>query len=129
MTVVVGYVPNAEGDAAIKAAVEEARRRHEDVVVINASTGDRYVETRYASPQQLDDVRELLASEGISVEIRQPTHVRDVAEEILSAASSVEASVIIVGVRHRSAVGKVLLGSTAQRVILDASCAVLSVKS
>ena len=35
---------------------------------------------------------------------------------------------IVVGVRHRTPVGKLLLGSVAQRVILDAPCPVLAVK-
>lgn len=129
MTIVVGYVPSPEGEAAVRAAAEEARRRNEDVVVMNASTGDRYVETRYATPEQLAQVRDQLAGEGITVDIRQASHARDAAEEILTTAEEVNASVIVVGVRHRSPVGKVLMGSTSQRVILDAKCPVLSVKS
>ena len=35
---------------------------------------------------------------------------------------------IIVGVRRRSKVGKLLLGSTAQHLILNAACPVVSVK-
>ena len=44
------------------------------------------------------------------------------------AAEECAADVIVVGVRHRTPVGKLLLGSVAQRVILDAPCPVLAVK-
>ena len=47
---------------------------------------------------------------------------------MLSAAEDCSADVIVVGVRHRTPVGKLLLGSVAQRVILDAPCPVLAVK-
>jgi nucleotide-binding universal stress UspA family protein len=40
----------------------------------------------------------------------------------------VEAEAIVIGIRHRSAVGKMLMGSVAQRVLLDAPCPVIAVK-
>jgi nucleotide-binding universal stress UspA family protein len=54
--------------------------------------------------------------------------VPDVAEAVLQVSAESSASLIVVGVRPRSPVGKLLLGSVAQRIILDATCPVLAVK-
>jgi nucleotide-binding universal stress UspA family protein len=47
---------------------------------------------------------------------------------ILRIAREANASVIVIGLRQRSAVGKLILGSTAQRILLDADRPVLAVK-
>jgi len=39
-----------------------------------------------------------------------------------------DADLLVIGIRHRNPVGKLLLGSVAQRIILDATCPVLAVK-
>ena len=52
----------------------------------------------------------------------------DRGHKVLQVSSESSASLIVVGVRPRSPVGKLLLGSVAQRIILDATCPVLAVK-
>ena len=52
-----------------------------------------------------------------------------VADEILTIAEETGATLIVVGLRRRSAVAKALLGSNAQRLILEAGCPVLAVRS
>ena len=49
-------------------------------------------------------------------------------EDIVEFAKENEVDEIIVGVKRRSKVGKLLMGSTAQYVILQAACPVVSVK-
>jgi nucleotide-binding universal stress UspA family protein len=49
-------------------------------------------------------------------------------EDLVEFAKENEADEIVVGVKRQSKVGKLLLGSTAQYVILQAHCAVVSVK-
>ena len=53
---------------------------------------------------------------------------REASEEILAVAKEHRAELIVIGLRRRSPVGKLLMGSTAQRVLLDAACPVLAVK-
>ena len=58
-----------------------------------------------------------------------PADNLDPAEELIAAADRTDAEFIVIGLRRRSPVGKLLLGSNAQRVLLDASCPVLAVKA
>ena len=129
MSVVVGYVPTAPGFAALDLAIEEASWRKVPVVVVNVAIGTDYADVTYADEQQLDSVRQRLTEAGLEHEVRQVTEASEVAFEILAIAEEVEADLIVVGLVRRSSVGKMLLGSNAQRIILSASCPVLSVRA
>ncbi|WP_313409182.1 universal stress protein [Aeromicrobium sp.] len=127
MTIVVAYSPDRYGRAALAHGAAEATLRGEHLLVVNDTRGDALVDDRFAHEAEVARVRARLATLGLDAEMRQEV-VRDVAEGVVKAAAEVEASLIVVGVRHRSPVGKALLGSVAQRVILDAPCPVLAVK-
>ena len=127
MTVVVGYVPDQYGEAALAAGVEEARRRDSGLVVVNATKGDALVDRRYVGAAGVAELEARLAETGLQVEVRQAVGP-DVAEELLRVADATAAAVVVIGLRHRTPVGKMIMGSVAQRVLLDATCAVLAVK-
>lgn len=129
MTVLVGYVPNAFGEAALTAAVEEAKRRQERLLVVNMSRDDVLVDAHRAGQDQLARVGRDLAELGTAFEVRQIEEGNDAAESLLAVAEEEKVSVLVIGIRHRSPVGKLLLGSAAQRILLDASCPVLAVKT
>lgn len=129
MNVVVGYVPTREGEAALSHAVEEARNRGARLLVVNTSRGDALVDERYADDTQLEALRDRLAASGVDHEVVHAIRGRAAAEEILSVADERRAELVVIGLRRRSAVGKLLMGSTAQRVLLEASCPVLAVKA
>jgi len=129
VTVLVGYVPNAFGEAALTAAVEESQRRQERLLVVNMSRDDVLVDARRAGEEQLARVGRDLAELGTEFEVRQIEEGNDAADALLKVAADEKASVLVIGIRHRSPVGKLLLGSVAQRILLDASCPVLAVKA
>ena len=126
MTVVVGYVPNQYGEAAVDAAVEEARRRGTGLVVVNTTKGDSLVDRKFASESSLETLDSRLS--GVEHELRQ-TVGADVADQVLDVVREVGADVLVIGLRHRTAVGKMLMGSVAQRLLLEAPCPVLAVKA
>jgi nucleotide-binding universal stress UspA family protein len=129
MTVVVAYVPTPEGEAALTAAVTEARRRGEPLHVVNTSRGDSLVDRRFAGEDALRGVRERLDATGLRYEVEQQVRGREAAEEVVDAAERLDASVLVIGLRRRTPTGKLLTGSTAQRILLDAPCPVLAVKT
>ena len=128
MSVVVGYVPTAEGEAALEAAVAQARSRSVPLVVVLSERGHRFGADAADLSAQADAVRQRLEEAGVAAQVRQTTRGRDVADDIISAAEADGAQLIVIGLRRRSPVGKLILGSNAQRILLDAPCPVLAVK-
>ena len=60
--------------------------------------------------------------------MRQGAHSGDVADGVFRVADETNASLVVIGLRRRSPVGKPILGSSAQRILLDADRPVLAVK-
>lgn len=127
MSVVVGYLPNPYGRAALAAATSEARRRGVRLVVVNATKGESLVDPAYASDAEITELERELAGSGVEVDVRRVMGA-DVAEQIIGAAHETTAELIVIGIRHRSQVGKMLMGSVASRVLMEAPCWVLCVK-
>lgn len=129
MTIVVGYIPSPQGTAALDRATWQAQRDGEKLVIVNASRSDPMeADKAIASQEQLAEVRHQLDDACVAYEVRQPLRGDSPAEEIVKTAAEHDASLIIIGLRHRTKVGKMLFGSTAQTVLLDAECPVLAVK-
>ena len=121
-TVVIGYVPKPEGDAALLAGIEEARRRGAPLVVVHALLDDD------PEPGYVAEVRATLTESGVEHELRVLERGHEASDELVDVAEEVDAELIVIGLRRRSPVGKLILGSNAQRVLLDAPCPVLTVK-
>jgi nucleotide-binding universal stress UspA family protein len=130
-TVVVGYVPKAEGEAALHRAVAEAKLRGSKLVVVNSNRGgsDFDADASTQADRQMEAVRRQLDQSGVPFEVRQLVRGLEPAEDLISIAESSDAELIVIGLRRRSPVGKLILGSNAQRILLDAHCPVLAVKA
>ncbi len=116
--IVVGYSAKPEGKAALDRALAEAELRSARLVVVHTSPD-----------AEVDELTQRLGAAGVPFEIRQAPDALDPAEELIGVADATDAEFIVIGLRRRSPVGKLLLGSNAQRVLLDASCPVLAVKA
>jgi nucleotide-binding universal stress UspA family protein len=128
-TIVVGYVPTPEGVAAFTRAKEEALFRGARLVVMNTGHHGDFSGPTFATSQDIDAITTELSQTGLSFDVIQPIGGLAAADEILRVAEAESATLIVIGMRHRTPVGKLLLGSTSQQVLLDASCAVLAVKA
>ena len=128
MTIIVSYVPSQDGFVALGAAIDEALWRRTSLTVVNVAVGYDDSVPAFADEKDLDAVRARLHEAGIEHDVRQVRTDEDVAEAILEVAAELQAELIIVGLRRRSALGKALLGSNAQRIMLSANCPVLSVR-
>ena len=130
MKIVVGY----DGTSAAKEALDLAK--------IHAKAFGATVEVVTSMEKGTEDQREEIeqAERGLewakslfeenSIECKTHLLIRGMApgEDLVEFAKENKADEIIVGVKRRSKVGKLLMGSTAQFVILQAACPVVSVK-
>lgn len=128
MKIVVGYTPTREGQAALEHAKGAALAAAGSLVVVNTGKDGNYASPLFASQPDLDALRAELEREGIEHEVRQPIDGRPAVEVILAAVDEVGADLLVIGLRRRSPVGKLLFGSTAQQLLLDAACPVTAVK-
>lgn len=129
MTILLGYVPNAVGEAALEAAIAETRRRDTSLIILNAAKDPAPARSeRYATDEQAAKLRQHLDEAAVQYQLLRSMSAREPAEEIVAMAAERDVDVIVIGLRRRSPVGKLLLGSTAQRILLDADCPVLAVK-
>lgn len=129
MAIIVGYTPTPEGEAALQHAVTEAHAHGEDLVVVNVSAHRDPDEKTFATEEELAHVDSVLNASDVSFTVRQLVRGKDPAEEILALSVEIHASMIVIGLRHRTPVGKLLLGSNSQQILLDATCPVVAVKA
>lgn len=121
MTVLVGYTRTAEGRAALQQGRESA-------VLLDAPLAlfplfDIDAATAWPTPEILEE-----AGSRAQFLSRVPGS-NHAAEEMLDLGAQIGARLIVIGVRSRSRVGKILLGSDAQSIILGSPIPVLSVKA
>jgi len=125
--IVIGYTPDPFGYAALEHGIAEAKLRDTGLLVINSTSGESYVDARFAGAGEVHDLEALLEECGVAFELIQPVGV-DAAAELLAAMDRPAAQLLVIGIRHRNPVGKLLLGSVAQKVILECPKPVLAVK-
>ena len=128
-TILVGYTPTPEGSAALARATLEAQRQQAHLAVLNTGKEGNYADPIFASEQDIDAVAADLVNAGVPHTIYRPNDDLSAAEILLAIADRIHADLIVIGLRRRSPVGKLITGSTAQEVLLNANCPVLAVKA
>ena len=129
MTILVAYVPRPEGQAALDKGIEIATRNQEDLMVVNATPGGTKGEPSMANVQDVERVEKLLAGSGINATFKQFVRGKSPIDEIQDMVDSLPVSLVIIGLRKRSPVGKLFLGSVAQEILLTVPCPVMAVKA
>jgi nucleotide-binding universal stress UspA family protein len=115
MTVMVAVPDSPEGRTALSAAIDEARLRSTDLVVLNLA---------------LDPLDLVGMPSDLEITIKERTGYADLADCVLAALDehAGKVDVLVIGMRRRSPIGKALLGSLSQRLLLEADVPVLAVK-
>ncbi len=130
MKILVGYDGSNSAKAALETAITHAHAFDAAVEVVASmvkGTEDERKEITDAEGS-LDYVKSLFIKENVSCNTHLLIRGLSAGEDLVDFATENDIDEIIVGVRRRSKVGKLLMGSTAQFVILNAPCPVVTVK-
>jgi nucleotide-binding universal stress UspA family protein len=129
MTILVAYAPRPEGMAALDKGIEIAKERNERLLVVNAGPGGRAEDETVADTLEVERLQKLLDSCGAEAELKQFVRGRTAAEEVMAMVEERQISLVVIGLRKRSPVGKLIMGSVAQDILLGVPCPVLAVKA
>jgi nucleotide-binding universal stress UspA family protein len=127
MTILVAFAHTAEGHAALEHARRLAANDNAPLVVFDMETASAENDRSLTPPAEATD-----PAESTLKSVRWLGHRRedpDPAAELIDLSEELEVDLIVVGLRRRSRVGKLLLGSNAQRILIDAEVPVLAVKA
>lgn len=130
MKILVGYDGSAPSEEALRLARQHAVKFSATVDVVTSMerrAGNQQDEIE-AAKHGLGLAESLFAKENIPCKSHLLIRGMSPGEDLVEFAKDNKVDEIIVGVKRRSKVGKLLLGSTAQYVILNADCPVVSVK-
>lgn len=131
MTVAVAHQISPTGHLALRHAAQEAKLRSTDLVVIHVTGVALDLDATEANKAGIsDEIGQVVAEAGLTdldwtLELASDD---DIASAVLEAADKSAADLLVIGARRRTPVGKLLLGSSAQHIILDAKIPVLVVK-
>lgn len=114
MSVLVATTSSPEGAAALAAGAAEAALRNTSLLWCNVGS------TPVDAAATLGDTPATEVSRNRD---------QDPADAVLDAVAQHQASLLVVGMKRRSPVGKLIMGSLAQRLLLDVNVPVLAVKS
>ncbi len=128
MNILVGYIPTPEGLAAVDYATAQARSTGAKLTVLNTGKDGNYAHPVFATAEDIDALDAGLAAAEIEHDVRRPNDGLGAADALLSVAQEISADLLVIGIRRRSAVGKLITGSTAQAILLGADCPVVAVK-
>ncbi|MCT1556536.1 universal stress protein [Helcobacillus massiliensis] len=126
MSIVVGYIPTAEGDAALGAALAWAESSGSSVMIANLQRSSS-PDPRHATADQLESARARGTEAGLSVAVRTVQVPEDVSTStaLIRLVEEEGADALTIGVRRNREFAPHLLGSTVQHILLDAPCDVL----
>ena len=130
MKFLVAYNGTKESEAALELAKTHARIFEARLVVVSSSEGGKgeKIEDINKIKQDLERIQQDISKDGLECEVDQLARGLTPGEDIVLYAAENDIDQIYVGIRKKSRTSKLILGSTAQFIILKAKCPVTSVK-
>lgn len=130
MKILVGYDGSKVADDVIKLARKHAKAFEAEVYIMTSLEQGAGLtkEDIDRAESKLEKLKTSLKTDEISCEVQASVSYESPGEDLVRFAKENQVDEIVIGVRRRSKVGKLVFGSTAQYVILEAPCPVVTVK-
>ncbi len=133
MKLMVGFDGTNIAKGVLKLAEDHAKAFNAEIFVVTAVTQTHEVklddmELMEESDRQLNEIKNHFDKANIPCEVRVLVNDLQPGESLVQFADENAIDEIVIGVKKRSKVGKLIFGSTAQYVILEAKCPVVSAK-
>ena len=130
MKIMVCYDGSDEAKEALNQAKKHAEAFNGKIYVVSSLMGDSQEQLKglETAEQNLAYARVFLGDNNLSCETKLLTGSLSAGEGLVNYAADNEMDEIIIGIIKKSKVGKLIFGSTAQYVILEAHCPVVTVK-
>ena len=130
MKILVGYDGTNAAKEAIALAEQHAQVFGATIILAYSMAGGPEVPRKdfETAENSLEQEKYVLIDKKIPCETIMSVRGMDAGEDLVQLAGERRADEIIIGVRRRSKVGKIIFGSTAQYVVLNAPCPVVTVK-
>ncbi|WGH83608.1 universal stress protein [Auritidibacter ignavus] len=129
MTILVGYKPSAESRAALRTALQIAERCGENVVVLNAGPGGEHRTSSSMTEETRRELNSILAASSATTEFREYARGNTTMDEFKTVAAEIRPSMIVIGIRHRSGFGRLMMGSVGDQILQEMHEPVLAVKA
>lgn len=129
MTIFAGYAHTPEGEAALDQAIALAQKDGLELMVFDLDSTTPAADRKFTPPAESAATKKLAVSGVFHRWLARSDRSDDAPDELLDSAQEHSATLIVIGIRSRSRVGKFFLGSNAQRIILGANVPVLAVKA
>jgi len=130
MKILVGFDGSRVSKAALKLAAEHAQAFDAEILLVQSMIGKPKMQRSdfENAEQELLSRKKQFSEKSIACESLLSVRGLTPGEDLVRLAEEHNVKEVIVGVRTRSKVGKLVFGSTAQFVILNAPCRVVTVK-
>ncbi len=131
MKILVGYNDTDAAKAALALAGEHARFFNASVLIMTSMGGgsSESMEEIARVESRLVEASQLIKDKGVECEIHQLARGMTPGEDLVRFAAENDIDLIFVGIKKKSKAQKIILGSTAQYIILKAPCPVTTVKT
>jgi nucleotide-binding universal stress UspA family protein len=130
MKILIGYDGSEESKKALDIVKHYAKILSAEALVLTVVEGGAHAvrEVYQKAENDLTFAKNSIAAEGIRCTAKLSAQGLEPGEDLLQFAEENAIDLIIIGIQKRSKMGKLLFGSNAQYVILNAACPVLTVK-